>query len=121
MIAWLAWALRRTRLLWIGMAMTVPLVICLTNLTCYYFSIYLAAAVLVRARPALGPAYLALAGASQVLLGRFYWIDDKYTAESYLFFAFGACMLYAYSRPFKLSEVLGRVRARPKALYTGET
>jgi hypothetical protein len=121
MIAWLAWALRRTRLLWIGMAMTVPLVICLTNLTCYYFSIYLAAAVLARARPALGPAYLALAGASQVLLGRFYWIDDKYTAQSYLFFAFGACMLYAYSRPFKLSEVLGRVRARPKALYTGET
>jgi hypothetical protein len=115
MIGWLAWALRRTQLLWVGIALTVPLIPCLTNLTCYYYSIFLGVAVLVRLRPALGPAYLALAGASQVLLGRFYWIDDKYTAQSYLFFAFGACVLYAYSRPFKLSQVFARVRARPKA------
>jgi hypothetical protein len=92
----------------------VPIIISLTNLTCYYFSVFLAVAALARPRPALMPAYLALAGASQVLLGRFYWIDDKYTAESYLFFAFGLCMLYAYSRPFKLAEALASVRPRPK-------
>ena len=114
MLGWLAWALHRTKLLWIGMALSVPIVISLTNLTCYYFSIFLAAAVLGRVRPALAPAYLALAGASQVLHGRFYWIDDKYTAQSYLFFAFGLCTLYAYSRPFKLSAFLASVRPRQK-------
>ncbi len=114
MLGWLAWALHRTKLLWIGIAMTVPIVISLSNLTCYYFSIYLVAAALVRPRPALAPAYLALAGASQVLLGRFHWIDDKYTAESYLFFAFGACMLYAYSRPFRLSALPQLLRPRQR-------
>jgi hypothetical protein len=114
LIGWLAWALHRTKLLWVGLAMSVPMIISLTNLTCYYFSVFLAVAALVRPRPALGPAYLALAGASQVLLGRFYWIDDKYTAESYLFFAFSLCMFYAYSRPFKLSELWASVRPRPK-------
>lgn len=114
MLGWLAWALHRTKLLWIGMALSVPILISLTNLTCYYFSIFLAASVLAKVRPALAPAFLALAGASQVLHGRFYWIDDKYTAQSYLFFAFGLCMLYAYSRPFRLSAFLASVRPRPK-------
>jgi hypothetical protein len=114
MLGWLAWALHRTKLLWVGLALSVPIIISLTNLTCYYFSVFLAVAALIRARPALGPAYLALAGASQVLLGRFYWIDDKYTAESYLFFAFGLCVLYAYSRPFKWAEALASVRPRPR-------
>jgi hypothetical protein len=114
LLGWLAWALHRTKLLWVGLALSVPIIISLTNLTCYYFSVFLAVAVLIRPRPALGPAYLALAGASQVLLGRFYWIDDKYTAQSYLFFAFGLCVLYAYSRPFKLAEALASVRPRPK-------
>jgi hypothetical protein len=50
-----------------------------------------------------------------VLLGRFFWIDDKYTAQSYLFFAFGLCMLYAYSRRFNLAEALASVRPRPKS------
>ncbi len=99
MLAWLAWALRRTRQLWIGMALSVPIIISMANVTCYYYSIFLCSAVLARVRPALAPAYLTLAGASQVLLLRFYWIDDKYTAQSYLFFAFGLCILWAYSRP----------------------
>jgi len=73
-----------------------------------------APAALAKVRPEIGPAYVALAGASQVLLWRFYWIDDKYTAESYLFFAFGLCALYAYSRPFRLARFLEYVRLRPR-------
>ncbi|MEO8183982.1 MAG: hypothetical protein ABI895_34600, partial [Deltaproteobacteria bacterium] len=118
LLAWLAWALHRTRLLWIGMALAVPLIPCLSNLTCYYYAIFVAVAVLVRSRPEIGPTYVALAGASQVLLWRFYWIDDKYTAESYLFFAFGLCALYAYSRPFSLARLLSYLRLRP-ALRAG--
>jgi len=119
LLGWLAWALHRTRLLWIGMALTVPLIPCLSNLTCYYYSIFLVVAVLYRVRPSLGPTFLALAGASQVLLWRFYWIDDKYTAESYLFFAFCLCALYAYSRPLQLSQLarrFGYVRPRQNPL-----
>lgn len=116
MLGWLGWALHRTKLLWIGMALSVPIIISLSNLTCYYYSIFLAAAVLIRVRPALAPAYLALGGASQVLLGRFYWIDDKYTAQSYLFFAFGLCMFYAYSRRFNWSALVASVRPRQRAL-----
>ena len=77
-------------------------------------------AVLARQRPALGPAYLALAGASQVLLGRFYWIDDKYTAESYLFFAFGLCVFYAYSRPFSLAALFAALRPRRQRAQAGD-
>jgi hypothetical protein len=96
---WLAWALRRTKLLWIGMCLSLPLLITVLNLTCYYYACFVVAAALVRLRGALGPAYLALAGSSQILLARFYWIDDEYAALSYLFYAFGLCMLYALSRP----------------------
>jgi len=120
MLAWLAWALHKTRLLWVGIAMSVPMIPSLSNLTCYYYSIFLAVAVLARQRPALAPAYLALAGASQVLLGRFYWIDDKYTAESYLFFAFGLCVFYAYSRPFSLAALFAALRPRRQRAQAGD-
>jgi hypothetical protein len=113
LLGWLAWALRRTKLLWVGFAMSVPMICTILNLTCYYYSIFLAPAVIgALVVPGLAPAYLALAGASKVLLGKFAFIDDKYTAESYLFFAFGLCMYYAYSRPFSL--------ARLKAWWAGK-
>lgn len=120
MLLWLAWALRSTRQLWVGMALSVPIIISLANVTCYYYSVFIAAAVLARARPALGPAYLALAGASQILLLRFYWIDDKYTAQSYLFYAFALSMLWAYSRPFnwKSLKKTWQVRQRTEKLST---
>lgn len=95
----MAWALRRTTLLWVGMASCLPLMMSLLNLTCYHYCTFVAAAVLVRLSPALGPAYLALAGASQVVGNRFYWIDDEYAAQSFLFYTFARCTLYALSRP----------------------
>ncbi|MEY4549147.1 MAG: hypothetical protein RL685_5342 [Pseudomonadota bacterium] len=103
-LGWLAWALRRTRLLWVGMALSVPLLPCLLSLTCYYYSFFVAPALLVLLSPALGPAYLALASASQVLLHAFYWIDDKYAAQSLLFLVFSLCLPYALSRPLPLAH-----------------
>src|SRR5206468_482213 len=52
---WTAWALRRTKLLWVGLALSLGLEMCLTNLTCYYYSMFIVAAGLMAARPALGP------------------------------------------------------------------
>jgi hypothetical protein len=103
--AWQVWALQRTRLLWIGMALSVPLLICALDLTCYYYVFCVALAPLLRVRQELGPAYLALAGSSQVLLGRFYFIDDRYVAQSWLYCAFAACVLYALSRPFSVARL----------------
>jgi len=100
--AWLGWALRRTKLLWVGMALSLPLLMSVLTITCYYYALFVAPAALTLSSPALAPAYLALAGASQVLLKAFYWIDDKYAAQSLLFYAFSLSMLYAQSRPFRL-------------------
>jgi hypothetical protein len=103
-LGWMAWALSRIKLLWIGMILSIPLLMSLLCLTCYYYAFFLAPAALTLLVPALGPAYVALAAGSLVL-SRFYWIDDEYTAVSYLFYAFGLCMLYVTSRPLRLAAV----------------
>ena len=108
---WTAWALRRTKLLWVGVALSLPLEVSMTNLTCYYYSMFIIAAVLVLARPELGPVLLVGSGASVVIGAAgipsqlFYWIDDEYAAQSWLFFLIGLLMLYAYSRPFSMERL----------------
>jgi hypothetical protein len=109
--AWMAWALRRIQRLWAGIILSIPLLMSVLCLTCYYYAFFFAVPALTALVPALGPAYLALAAGSQVLT-RFYWIDDQYTAESYLFFVFGLCMLYAVSRPFRPRVVVAIRAAR---------
>ena len=114
-LAWIAWTLHRTRLLWIGIPMGIPAIISLTNLTCYYYSIFLTLAVLTRGRPTIGPLLMAGGAASQVLLDRFWFIDDRYTAQSYLFFALGLLILFAMSRPFSLRAIQEWIASRPAA------
>jgi hypothetical protein len=99
-LAWTAWALRQIRRLWAGIILGIPLLMSVLCLTCYYYAFFFAVPALTRLVPAIGPAYLALAAGSQVLT-QFHWIDDEYTAESYLFFVFGLCLLYAMSRPLR--------------------
>src|SRR4029079_2401882 len=45
------WALRRTKLMWAAVPLGLPLVITLTDPACYYYSMFIVAAVLARARP----------------------------------------------------------------------
>jgi hypothetical protein len=111
--AWMAWALRRIKRLWVGIILSIPLLMSVLCLTCYYYAFFFAPAALTVLLPALGPAYLALAAGSQVLT-RFYWIDDQYTAESYLFFVFGLCMLYAASRPFSFARLKAWWQGKPE-------
>jgi hypothetical protein len=119
--AWMAWALRGIKRLWAGILLSIPLLMSVLCLTCYYYAFFFAVPALTTLVPAIGPAYLALAAGSQVLT-QFYWIDDQYTAESYLFFVFGLCLLYAVSRPVSLgalASVTARLRgdggsARPR-------
>ena len=47
LFAWTVWALRRTKLLWVAMPLGLPLTMAVTNLTCYYYSMFMLAGVLV--------------------------------------------------------------------------
>jgi hypothetical protein len=111
---WIAWALRRTKLLWVGPALSLPLVMCLTDLTCYYYSMFIVAAPLMKLRPGIAPALLVTSGASHILLRTFYYIDDKYTAMSYLFYAMGLLLLYACSRPFSMERLKAWWEGKPE-------
>jgi hypothetical protein len=113
--AWTVWALRRTKLLWVGLAISTPLVICLTNVTCYYYSMTMVSCALVIARRQIGPPMLITSGVSQILLyapNGYYWVDDRYTAQSWLFFTMGIILLFVYSRPFSMQRL--------KAWWNGE-
>lgn len=106
--AWTVWALRRTKLLWVGLGLSVCLVISLTNLTCYYYSLFMAAPALVAARPSLGPVLVAASGISTILLNTpsgFYWVDDRFVAQAWLFYALSLMFLFAYSRPFSMERL----------------
>lgn len=103
--AWMAWALRRTKLLWVGIPMGLLLTMSLTNLTCYYYSMFIAGAVLVRQRPTFAPAFLMASAASQIVLVKYYWVDDRFTAMSWIFYAVGVMILYVYSRPFSVARL----------------
>ncbi|HEY5372858.1 MAG TPA: hypothetical protein VIK01_04190 [Polyangiaceae bacterium] len=106
--AWTAWALRRTRQLWIGLGLSVCLVISFTNLTCYYYSLFMVIPALVAVRPSLGPPIVVTSGISTILLyapSGFYWVDDRFTAQAWLFYALSLMALYAYSRPFSVARL----------------
>jgi hypothetical protein len=98
LFAWTVWALRKTKLLWIAEALALPLVMALTDLANYYYSFFILAAALVKVRAGLGPVVLVTAGASQILLLSYYWIDDKFVAQSWLFAVFSLVLLAALSR-----------------------
>jgi hypothetical protein len=111
---WMAWALRRTKSLWIAAGLSIPLVVSLTNLTCYYYCFFVIMIPLMRATPSVAPMLLALSGASQIILRVFYFIDDEYTAESYLWFASSLTALWAYSRPFSMARLRAFIQKKPE-------
>ena len=119
LFAWTVWALRRTKLLWVALPLGLPLTMAMTNLTCYYYCMFIVAAPLVRVRPTFGPAFLAVSGASQILLNRYYFVDDKYTAQSWLFALLCVLILFAYSRPFSKDRLKAWWENRPEPKSPG--
>jgi hypothetical protein len=111
---WTAWALRRTKFLWMGMALSLPLFMALTNLTCYYYCIYMLAVAVALVRKPLAPVYLAVSGASQLLLHAYYFVDDQFVSISYLFFMLSLMMLYVYSRPFSVERLRAWWQGKPE-------
>jgi hypothetical protein len=132
LLLWIAWALRRTKLLWVGPALSVVLVMSLVDLTCYYYSLFMIVPVLLRQRPPLGPALLAGSGASALLLWRgtgYYYVDDRFTVQAYLFLLLALLSLYTYSRPFSMARLKAwwegkpepKPEAKPKASDAGDS
>ena len=114
MLVWMAWCLRRTKLLWVGLPLGLGLIPGLTNLTCYYFCMYIIAAALAAKRPAVGAALLILSGASQIMHHSYHFYDDRFTADSWLFIVFSFVLLFAYSRPFSFSRLWRWLTGKPE-------
>jgi hypothetical protein len=96
---------RRVKLLWVAQALGLPLVIAVVELTCYYYSMFLLAALLSRHRRGVEQWILCVAGASQLLaMNRFLaaWYDDHYTAQSVLYCVFATSLLAAFWRRAKV-------------------
>jgi hypothetical protein len=118
LFGWTVWALRRTRQLWIGLALGIPLVMSVENLTCYYYSFFILGAALSAVRPNLAVPFLVTSAASKVIQyspSGFYWMDDRWVAESYLYFLLSCLFLYGYSRPFSWRRLENWWRGRPDA------
>lgn len=108
LFAWTVWALRRTKLLWVGTALSLPLVMSVENLTCYYYSFFIVGAVLSAVRPMLAVPFLVASALGKVLQwspSGFYWVDDRWVAESYIYFLLCILLLIGYSRPFSMERL----------------
>jgi hypothetical protein len=93
---------RRIKLLWIALALSLAVVISVVETTCYYYSMFILAALLSRHRRGVEAWVLTVAGVSQLLavnrhLSFFY--DDLYTTQSVLFCGFALSLLFAYWPP----------------------
>jgi hypothetical protein len=114
-LAWIAWCLRRTKHLWVCIPLSLPLVCALSNMTCYYYSLFITLCALVHVRKELGPPMLMTSGVSAFMLWSptgFYWVDDRFVAQAYLFIGLSIMGLWIYSRPFSVQRL--------KAWWNGE-
>jgi hypothetical protein len=94
----------RIKTLWIALALSLVVFVGLLEVTCYYYSIFILAALLSRLRRGVEQWILAVAGISQLLAVNHYisyFYDDRYTAQSVLFCLFAVTLLIAWWPPQK--------------------
>src|SRR5262249_4502825 len=116
----------RVKSQWIALALSLVVFVGVLEVTCYYYSIFILAAVLSRHRRDIEQWILAVAGISQLLaVNRYisYYYDDRYTAQAVLFCLFAVTLLVAYWPPQKKVAKAPEGVAAPKpesaALGTG--
>jgi hypothetical protein len=91
-----AYVLRRVRSLWIGLSLSLALCVSVTELTNYYYSMFVLAALLARLSRGFERGALLVAGLSQLLASGplLTFDDDRYTAQSVLFVTYAlVCLL----------------------------
>jgi hypothetical protein len=90
---------RRVKSLWIAQALSLAIVVCVVEVTCYYYSMFILAAFLSRLRRGVEQWVLCVAGVSNLLVvNRYlsYFYDLRYTWQSILFCVFAVSLLFAY-------------------------
>jgi hypothetical protein len=80
------------------MSLSLILVVSMVEATCYYYSVWIFAGILTKARRSMEIAVIGLAGLGQLLSTQFYFIDDKFTALSALYIAFTIAMVVSFMR-----------------------
>src|SRR6185436_9245878 len=81
----------RVKILWVALALSLGAFVGLIEVTCYYYSIFILAALLSRHRRDIEQWVLCVAGMSQLLAANryiSYFYDDRYTAQAVLFCVF---------------------------------
>jgi len=92
----------RVRSNWVALALSLPLVPALTDPSCYYYSVWVLAVVLVHARPAIATPLLGVAAAGQLLSLGYPAPDARFAALSLLYVASALPLLAAFSdRPWE--------------------
>jgi hypothetical protein len=115
----------RVKSQWVALALSLIVFVGVLEVTCYYYSIFILAAILSRHRRDVEQWILAVAGISQLLAVNHYlsyYYDDRYTAQSYLFCFFALTLLVAYW-PMKttVKAPQGVTAPKPEAAALGST
>jgi hypothetical protein len=112
----------RIKSLWIALALSLVVFVGVLEVTCYYYSIFILAALLSRLRRGVEQWVLCVAGISQLLAVNHYlsyYYDDRYTVQSILFCIFAISLLAAYWPPKKEMKQ-PEVAKTPEAAKTSE-
>jgi hypothetical protein len=108
---------RRIKSQWTALALSLVVFVGCLEVTCYYYSIFILAAILSRHRRDIEQWIMCVAGISQLLAVNHYisfYYDDRYTAQSVLFCLFAVTLLVAYWPPQKKTAKAPEGAAAPK-------
>jgi hypothetical protein len=102
---------RRVRSLVTAQALSLVFVVSMVELTCYYYSLFILAAVLSRHRRGVEQWVLCVAGMSQLLAVNrciSYFYDDRYVAQSILYVVFAVGLLLAHWPRARVRQIIAR-------------
>jgi hypothetical protein len=93
----LVFATWRVRAAWLAVALSLALVPALTEPSCYYYSVWVLALPLARARPAVGVTLLGLAAAGDLVVLRYTAFDERYFALALLYVGSSLVLLFSFA------------------------
>ena len=100
-VAFACWKLRT---LWIAVPLGLALIVTAVDPSCYYFSLWILAAVLTRANRTLELPVIGVACASQLVVWQVGAIDDKYASLAALYVAFTLALVWFFLRDPRVSR-----------------
>jgi hypothetical protein len=91
----------RLKTMWVTQALSLVLLVSATPLACYYYDVFILAALLSAIHKRFERAALLVAGTSAMLIRwprLSYWWDDRYVVQSVLFFGFAVGLLLSFKK-----------------------